>query len=61
MSHVVADKLSKETGYSVEWSPNNREYTIWPAGIPCTKPKQVRKVCRELEDAEMAYEFAMGV
>lgn len=54
MSYVTAERIRRETGHSVEWSPANREYVIWPEGIPYQYARDVRRKIAELEAAEEA-------
>ena len=56
MSHKIAEKLSNETGHNIEWAPANREYVIWPEGIPAENAREVRKVVAGLAAQERSHE-----
>lgn len=41
MSHSMAAKLTKETGYDIKWNSKQQVYLFYPLEIPCRKPKEV--------------------
>lgn len=43
MSYKVAERITSDTGHHVEWAPANREYVVWPEGVPCSTAKEARK------------------
>jgi hypothetical protein len=60
MSYQVAEKItgeitSRRAGRNVEWAPANREYVIWPDGIPTSNAAACRRKIAELEAAEAQY------
>lgn len=51
MSYKTAQKINRDTGHSVEWAEANREYVIWPEGIPFSDAASTRRCIAKL-DAE---------
>jgi len=50
MSHNIAQNLTKETGFEVKYNPSRHKYVIYPMGIECSKPRQVKYICRDLSE-----------
>lgn len=55
MSTQKAQRISKETGYHVEYAPANREYVIWPEGIPVRSARRARELISEMEKRAVAW------
>jgi len=41
MSHSMAVKLTKETGYDIKWNSKQQVYLFYPLEISCRKPREV--------------------
>lgn len=52
MSYKTAEKITSDTGHDVEWAPANREYVLWPEGIPCSNARAARSKIAELDNQE---------
>lgn len=50
MSHSVAQKLTKETGFDIKYNRTQQAYIVYPLEIFCYNLKQLKEACNFIEE-----------